>query len=39
MRNLHIAPLQAVAVSAALLRGTLEFAALQRWRLKAWLAR
>jgi hypothetical protein len=32
-------PVQAFAVSLALVRGLGELVSLQRWRLKAWLAR
>lgn len=39
MRHPALAPMQLLAVAVALLRGLPEFASLQRWRLKAWIAR
>jgi hypothetical protein len=38
MNRIHPLP-QLAVVAFALLRGVGEFAALQRWRLQAWLAR
>jgi hypothetical protein len=39
MKQPAIAVYQFVAVTVALLRGVGEFATLQRWRLKEWIAR
>ena len=34
-----MSPLQAATLAIALARGLGEFAALQRWRLRAWMSR
>jgi hypothetical protein len=39
MKTFALNPLQWSALTIALLRGLGEFAALQRWRLRAWLRR
>ena len=39
MKHLRIDPVPMLAIALALLRGAGEFAALQRWRLKSWIAR
>jgi hypothetical protein len=39
MRNLVIALTRPLPIAFALMRGAVELASLQRWRIKSWLAR